>query len=133
VLRRALALHLLALERVNEALEVYREAALAQPDDVEAQLRLGQALLSMGGDAEAALDALARAAAVRPDEARIQGARGLALSASGRAAEAVAAFEAALRLDPDFLTSRPGARGAYEAARRGERWPPPVSPAPAPP
>jgi len=63
----------------------------------------------------------------------MHGAIGLAFSAQGRAADAVEAFEAALRLDPDFLLSRPGARRAYDAALRGERWPPAVKPTPPPP
>ena len=92
VVRRTLALKLIALERGREAVEVYRDAVRARPEDAEARLRLGQALLSILGDAEAAL-----------------------------------------RLDPDFLLSRPGARRAYDAALRGERWPPAVKPTPPPP
>lgn len=133
VVRRALALKLIALERGREAVEVYREAARAQPDDAEAHLRLGQALLSIVGDADAALAVLQRARELRPDEPRVHGAVGLALSALGQAAEAVSAFEAALRLDPQFFLSRPGARRAYEAAQRGERWPPAVTPTRPPP
>jgi tetratricopeptide (TPR) repeat protein len=132
LVRRTLALKLLDLERGGEAVEVYRDAVRAQPADPEAQLRLGQALLSILGDAEAALPVLERAREQRPDEARMHGAVGLALSAQGRARGAVEAFEAALRLDPDFLESRPGARRAYEAAQRGERWPPAVKPSPPP-
>ena len=133
VVRRALALKLIALERGKEAVEVYRAAARAQPDDGEAHLRLGQALLSIAGDAEAALPVLQRARELRPDEPRMQGAVGLALSALGQAAEAVIAFETALRLDPEFLEGRPAARRAYQAALRGERWPPAVKPSPPPP
>ena len=133
VVRRTLALKLIALERGREAVEVYRDAVRAQPEDAEARLRLGQALLSIIGDAEAALPVLQRARELRPDEARMHGAVGLAFSAQGRAADAVEAFEAALRLDPDFLESRPGTRRAYEAAQRGERWPPAVKPSPPPP
>jgi hypothetical protein len=61
----------------------------------------------------------------------VEGALGLALSALGRTADAVSAFEAAARLDPGFFAGRPGARRAYDAARRGERWP--VKPSPPPP
>jgi tetratricopeptide (TPR) repeat protein len=133
VVRRALALELVALDRGSEAVEVYREAAAAQPGDAEAHLRLGQALLSIAGDAPAALPVLERARELRPDDARTAGALGLALSALGRAPEAVAAFEAAVRLEPEFFATRPGARRAYEAARRGERWPSAVKPSPPPP
>jgi len=48
---------------------------------------------------------------------------GNALALLGRAPEAVAAFEQALRLDATALDRRPAARAAYEAARRGEKWP----------
>jgi tetratricopeptide (TPR) repeat protein len=133
VVRRALALKLIALERGREAVDVYRDAVRVQPADAEARLRLGQALLSILGDAEAALPVLERARDLRPDEARMHGAVGLAASAQGRAADAVEAFEAALRLEPDFLESRPGTRRAYEAAQRGERWPDAVKPTPPPP
>jgi tetratricopeptide (TPR) repeat protein len=133
VVRRNLALKLIALERGREAVEVYRDAVRAQPEDAEARLRLGQALLSILGDAEAALPVLERGRELRPDEARMHGAIGLAFSAQGRAADAVEAFEVALRLDPEFLVSRPGTRRAYEAAQRGERWPPAVKPSPPPP
>jgi tetratricopeptide (TPR) repeat protein len=123
IVRRTLALALLAASRDEEAVEVYRDAARAQPEDAEAHLRLGEALLARRGDAEGALAALDRAVELRPDEPRGHAARGLALSALGRAAEAVAAFEAAERLDPDYFAGRPAARRVYEAARRGERWP----------
>ena len=43
----------------------------------------------------------------------------------GRAPDAVAAFEQALRIDPTVLDQRPAARAAYDAARRGEKWPKP--------
>jgi tetratricopeptide (TPR) repeat protein len=133
VVQRALALNLVAVGREDEALEVYREAARVRPDDADAQLRLGRALLSMAGDAEAALPALTRAVELRPEEPRAHGMLALALGARGRTAEAVGAFEAALRLDPEFFSSRPGARLVYEAARRGEAWPPPLKALPPPP
>lgn len=133
VVRRALALKLVALLRGAEAVEVYRDAVREGPDDADAHLRLGQALLSVRGDPEAALPILERARELAPEDPRPQGAAGLALSALGRPAEAVAAFEAARRLDPEFFASRPGARLAYEAAQRGERWPPPLTPANPPP
>ena len=133
VVRRALALKLVALLRTGEAVEVYRDAVREAPDDAGAHLRLGQALLSIQGDPEAALPLLQRAQELAPEDARAPGAAGLALSALGRTAEAVAAFEAARRLEPEFFASRPGARLAYEAAQRGERWPPAITPPASPP
>ena len=133
LVRRTLAVKLIALERADEAIEVYREAARAQEEDADAHWRLGQALLGLGGDAQGALAPLRRARELAPEEPRVHVTLGQALAALGRAEEAVAAFEAGLRLDPSYLDHRPGARAAYEAARRGERWPPPLEAGPEPP
>ena len=128
LVRRTLAGHLIALGRTDEAIEAYQDAVRAQPDDADAHWRLGQAVLALGSDAAAALPPLERARELAPEEARVHVTLGEALAGLGRHGEAVAAFEAALRLDPGFLDHRPGARAAYEAARRGERWPPPLRP-----
>jgi tetratricopeptide (TPR) repeat protein len=130
LVRRLLAGHLIALDRPDEAIEVYRDATRAEPDEADAHWRLGQALLALAGDAAGALPPLDRARELAPEEPRVHATRGEALAFLGRHAEAVAAFEAALKLDPGFLDHRPGARAAYEAARRGERWPPPLGPEP---
>jgi tetratricopeptide (TPR) repeat protein len=126
LVRRTLAGHLIALDQAVEAIAVYRDAARAQPDDADAHWRLGQALLALDSDAAAALPSLERARELAPEEPRVHVTLGEGLAALGRHVEAVAAFEAALDLDPAFLDHRPGARAAYEAARRGERWPPPL-------
>jgi Flp pilus assembly protein TadD len=68
---------------------------------------------------------LREAARLRPEDAEAQVLLGDALAQLGRAADAVAAFEQALRLDPKVLDQRPAARAAYDAARRGEKWPKP--------
>ena len=46
LVRRTLAGHLIALDRPGEAIETYRDAVRAQPDDADAHWRLGQALLA---------------------------------------------------------------------------------------
>jgi Ca-activated chloride channel family protein len=66
---------------------------------------------------------LREATRLRPEDAEAQALLGNALALMGRAPDAVAAFEQALRLDPTVLDRRPAARAAYDAARRGERWP----------
>jgi Flp pilus assembly protein TadD len=77
-------------DRAAEAEPELREAIRLRPDDAEAQVLLGDALVRLG-----------------------------------RAPDAVAAFEQALRLDANVLDQRPAARAAYDAARRGEKWPKP--------
>lgn len=121
--RQLLALHLASLERWDELVELYREAARLFPEDAEAQLRLGSALLLAGGRAEEAMTPLQESARLRPEDARPQVLLGLALVALERHAEAVSAFEEALRLDPTALDERPAARAALEAARNRSPWP----------
>jgi Flp pilus assembly protein TadD len=74
---------------------------------------------------------LREAVALRPEDAEARALLGNALALVGNRAEAVASFQEALRLDPTVLDHRPAARAAYDAARRGERWPAPA-PAPSP-
>ena len=133
LVRRTLAAKLALLGRADEAVAVYRQAAQAEPDHADAHFRLGQALFALTGDAAAALAPLQRARELGPEEPRVHATLGQALAALGRSEEAVAAFETALRLDPAYLEHRPGARAAYEAARRGERWPPAEPARPTPP
>jgi Flp pilus assembly protein TadD len=114
-----LATRLSGAGRWEEAAEVHRTAIARRPLDGEAHRRLGTALLHGLGrpaDAEASLRDAIRLGA---GEARTWGDLALALVALGRLPDAVAAFDEALRLDPKFLEGRPGARAAYEAARRG--------------
>lgn len=121
--RLVLARELGALGRWEEAVAVYRESARVRPDDPEAHLRLGSALLLGLNRPEEAAGSLREAIRLRPREARAHGLLGIALNDLGRHAEAVAALEQALRLDPAYFEQRPAARATLEAARRGEVWP----------
>jgi tetratricopeptide (TPR) repeat protein len=124
----ALASRLASLERWDDVVEVYRGAASRRPGDAQARVRLGAALLHMQDRAAEAETELREAVRLRPEDAEAQALLGNALALRERFAEAVAAFDQALRLDPTVLDQRPAARAAYEAARRGERWPPRPSP-----
>jgi Flp pilus assembly protein TadD len=120
-----LASRLSSLERWDEVVDVYRGAVSRRPADGQARIRLGAALLHMQDRAAEAEPELREAARLRPEDAEAQVLLGDALAQLGRAADAVAAFEQALRLDPKVLDQRPAARAAYDAARRGEKWPKP--------
>jgi tetratricopeptide (TPR) repeat protein len=123
VAQQVLAWHLANLARWDEAVDAYRELVRLRPDNAEAHLRLGEALLFGVGKAGEALPALEDAARIDARNARVFGSQGFALAALDRFRESVAAFEHAERLDPGFWIGRPSARAVYEAARRGERWP----------
>jgi tetratricopeptide (TPR) repeat protein len=125
VAQGVLALHLANLARWDEAAEAYRKLVQLRPKDPEAHLRLADTILFGLGRPRAALPSLRKSLQLRPDSARAFGSMGFALAMIGQYEEAVAAFEEAQRLDTDFWTNRPGARAAYESARRGEPWPGP--------
>jgi tetratricopeptide (TPR) repeat protein len=120
-----LASRLSSLERWDEIVEVYRGAVSRRPADGQARIRLGAALLHMQDRAADAEPELREAIRLRRNDAEAHVLLGDALARLGRAPDAVAAFEEALRLDPTVLNQRPAARAAYDAARRGERWPKP--------
>jgi Flp pilus assembly protein TadD len=118
-----LSARLVALDRWDEAVVALRELTRLRPDDAGPLLRLGSALLH-GLDRPAdAVDPLRHAGWLAPADARAHGELALALHQLGDIAQALAEYEEAQRLDPSYLEGRPGARLAFEAARRGERWP----------
>jgi tetratricopeptide (TPR) repeat protein len=130
-----LASRLAELARWDEVIAVYRGAVSRRPEDASARVRLGAALLHMQDRAAEAEPELREAIRLRPEDAEAHVLLGSALTLLGRGGEAVGAFEQALRLEPAVLEHRPAARAAFEAARRGERWPPatPVPSASSPP
>jgi tetratricopeptide (TPR) repeat protein len=120
-----LASRLAALERWDEVIEVYRGAVSRRPADGPARIRLGAALLHMQDRAAEAEPELREAVRLRPEDAEAQVLLGNALALLGQAPEAISVFERGLRLDPTVLAQRPAAKAAYDAARRGEKWPQP--------
>ena len=121
--RQLLAFRLASLDRWDEVVAVYREAARLRPGDADAQLRLGSALLLAADQPEEALEPLREAFRLRPTDPRPHVLLGDALNALGRHGEAVAAFEEALRLDPEALDGLPAAQAALAACRRQQAWP----------
>ena len=112
------------LGRWEEAAEVHRGAIARRPQDAEAHRRLGAVLLHGLGRPAEAETAFRDTLRLGANEARVHGDLALALVAQARYADAVAAFDAARRLDPRYLERRPGSRAAYEAAKAGKPWPP---------
>ncbi len=130
--RKAIVLGVLArqlanLERWPEAVDAYRALVTESPNDADARFRLGEALLRGVGQAEEAVKVLREAIDLGAG-APAYGALGSALNLLGRHTEALAAFQEAERLEPDFFQYRPAAREIRDASRRGERWPPDLEP-----
>ncbi len=121
-IRELLARQLVTLERWDELADLYREQVRLDPNDAAAWQRLGSTLLYALGLPAEAIGALQQAVRLAPD-AEGELALAVALATVRRSAEAVAAFEAALRLDPHVLEGRPASRDLFEAARQGRPWP----------
>lgn len=122
-LRQLLARRLAEQERFDELVELYREDTQERPGDSDVWRRLGAALLFLRSDPAGALPALEEALKLRAEDADTHVLLGVCLNGLGRHPEAVAAFEEAVRLDPEAFDLRPAAKAAFEAAQRGERWP----------
>ena len=122
--RVALARALSAAGAYTEAIGAYREAARLMPDDPEGWLRLADALLNLGGDPQGAVEELQVALRIEPESARGYGALGAALHAMGEHPEAAASFAEAVRLDPEYLASRPALREMEASSKLGTAWPP---------
>ena len=122
-IRLYLARRLADAMRWDEVVEVYRALAESRPNDAEARLRLGHALLMGAGRGAEADAAYRQALALAPAGAAAWAGLGAALNAQARQAEAEAAFERALAIDPAFFETHEASRVVYEAARRREVWP----------
>lgn len=121
--RDLIAKHLVALERWDELAAFLREQVRLSPDDPATWQRLGTVLLLAQDAVPEALAALEEAARLAPKDGPIHLALALALQAAGRPTEAAGVFEEAEKMDPNVFEGRPASRAAFEAARRGERWP----------
>lgn len=107
----------------EEAVEALRELVLLSPEDAEAHVRLGSALLHGLDRPAEAVEPLRHACFLAPAQARSHGELAVALNRLAAHVDAVAEFEEALRLEPSYLDERPASRQAYEASRSGKRWP----------
>ena len=121
--RQLLARRLAERERFDELVDLYLEDTHEHPSESEAWRRLGAARLFLRADPAGALPALEEAVKLRSEDAPTHVLLGLCLNTLSRHREAVAAFEEALRLDPEALELRPATRAVFDAARRGEPWP----------
>jgi tetratricopeptide (TPR) repeat protein len=121
--REELARHLTALEDWDALADHFRESVALAPQDASAWRRLGLILLFTLHQTQEAEHALAEAVRLAPTDAQARVGLAQALAARGQFQAAVAAFDAALRLDAAVLDGRPAARAALEAARRGASWP----------
>jgi tetratricopeptide (TPR) repeat protein len=111
------------LERWEEALPAYREALRLTPDDPDAALAVGTALLYGLSRPVEAEPYLRQALAGRPDDAVFHVHLGTALNGAGRYAEALDEFKAALGLDVTVLDGRPASQATYLASLRQALWP----------
>jgi len=104
-------------DRPAEALACFRRITEIAPGYVPAWMNIA-AVTGAEGRFDEALDAAEHAVALRPDLALAHVARGVALHGLARSAEARAAFEEALRVDPEQPRAREGLRAI--AAEGGE-------------
>ncbi len=101
------AAYLLGIVRLSQgrneaAVQPLRRAARLSPRNLEAHRALGEAFDRLGLPGPAA-DAYRRAVALRPDDARLQLALGAVLLAGQDAPAALAAFDAALVVEPSLV------------------------------
>lgn len=122
-LRAQLARHLVALEDWDALADHLRDEVRLQPQIALGWQRLGLTLLFGLQQAKEAVIALDEAVRLAPADAETRVGLAQGLAAAGRIGESVAAFEAALSLDPTVLDARPAARATLEAARAGASWP----------
>lgn len=97
-------------QRTAQALDAYRKAAQAAPDDADVQNTLGLALARQAQYGPA-VQALRRAVTLAPERAALLNNLGYALLLDGRAEEARAMFRLTLAVDP-----------AHEMAARNLHW-----------
>ncbi len=92
------------LGRHKEAIEAYRFADAANPDDADAEayFNMGLSLLKLSGGFAAAIDAYKKAIEIKPDYANAYYNMGVALGGLGRHMEAIAAYKSAIAIDPDY-------------------------------
>lgn len=94
------AMHMLELRRAAEALPLAQQAALSNPDDLEALGTVCRCHLELG-ELDQAAAAARRAIAAAPDHPWPHSLHAAALSGSGRPKDAVRAQAEAVRLAPD--------------------------------
>lgn len=113
---------LTALQRLDDALDAYAQAAALNPAHYEARIRWGNLLLSRQAAPAAARDVFCTALAIDPQRVPAYLGLGRALNAADDPDGAARAFNAALALDPtnttaqDWLSRLPGSVPAAPSA-----------------
>ncbi len=92
-------------DRMERAIDQYRQALRIDPEHYWSQFQLGRSYLSLSRFAEA-VEALGACIALRPDAPWGYSVRGLALAQQKRYDEADLDLDRAIRLNPDFLPAR---------------------------
>jgi tetratricopeptide (TPR) repeat protein len=110
-----LGLALLEADRTEEAIEVFRRAAVLDSTNAKFRYRLALALMKAGRTAEAAAHADATVR-MNPQDAAARDLLGIALASTGRLAAAEASFEKALELMPGFADAQEHLRRLREVA-----------------
>jgi arylsulfatase A-like enzyme len=103
---------------LDGAVAAYREVIAAEPETIDARLRLAQLLIARSRQADAA-PLLAEAVAVAPREPYLRRKLGNTLEALGRYDDALAAYDAGLAIDPG---SRDLRTGRWSCLDRLSRW-----------
>ena len=88
------------LKQFDKAVEAYREATQVTPRDVDCWVGLSMALVSAGKREEAGR-ALQKAIALHPGNVQVTGMQAALLAEQGKIDEAVAAYDEALKTQPD--------------------------------
>ncbi|HXU41203.1 MAG TPA: tetratricopeptide repeat protein [Burkholderiales bacterium] len=99
--------------RLNEAEALYRQALAQDPDYIDALHFLGVVALQRGAHSQA-VELISRALSRNAANAPAHNNLGLALAAQDRKTEAVAAYLAALALQPDYADALANVRAAVE-------------------
>ena len=103
-------------DQLDVAMELFRQAAAADPKSADAMAGLG-AVLAVDGRRDEAITCYEKALAIDPDHAGARHALGATLHALGRTAEAIALFERAIAIRPDYAEAHFGL--ANHSAGRG--------------
>src|SRR6202044_678450 len=101
--------------KVDEAIDLFRQALAVNPDFPEALSNLGLALDSKGKDDEAISD-FDKALAMRPTDAVTEGNLGLALYHEKKYYDSISAYRKALALNPKFAQAYNGMGAALFAS-----------------
>ena len=100
IAHQALGTALRAAGRIEDAIEAYRQAVVAEPDFAEARGRLGYTLLKHGKDSDEAIRVFREALRLNPELDWVHQCLGVALRNEGRVDEALEEQREAVRLNP---------------------------------